>query len=100
MSQQITLSAANVRAIIDLLDEAEQAIPMQGSHRIALPDELTGTASLLRDRLAKPETAEALEDECDDWLASQNETISLASPEAYWATKAYLKARGFEWPAK
>ena len=41
-------------------------------------------------------TYEQTEAECDAWM--QEEGLSFASPEAHWATKAYMKARGFDWP--
>ena len=38
----------------------------------------------------------AVEKACDNWLESEG--LSMASPEAWWATKAWMKARGFDWP--
>ena len=39
------------------------------------------------------------EAECDAWLLD-GEPLSGYSPEAWWATKAFMKARGFDWPEK
>lgn len=41
-------------------------------------------------------TFEEEEDRCDAWL--KEEGVSFASPEAWWATRAWMKARGYVWP--
>jgi hypothetical protein len=38
------------------------------------------------------------EAECDAWLAREH--LSGYSPEAWWAARAFMKARGFDWPEK
>ncbi|ATN93286.1 hypothetical protein [Marinobacter phage PS6] len=36
------------------------------------------------------------EAECDEWL--KNENLSFASPECWWVTRGYMKAKGYDWP--
>jgi len=95
MDTNATIRADLIQAAIDLLDEAANHIDA-GTARQPLADELDGTASMLREALNAPETTKTVESECDQWL--EKEGLSLVSPEAWWATKAYLKARGFNWP--
>ncbi|KXS55067.1 MAG: hypothetical protein AWU57_570 [Marinobacter sp. T13-3] len=89
-----------IQAAIDLLHEAATALEAGvDTRRAPLPDELDGTAVMLREALNNQDTAETVEAECDAWL-QEDEHLSLVSPEAWWATKAYLKARGFDWPTE
>jgi len=40
------------------------------------------------------------EAECDAWLDTMPDEIVQVSTEAWWATRGFMKARGFDWPEK
>ena len=52
------------------------------------------TGELAKQINAAP-TFEEEEARCDAWLTEEG--LSFASPEAWWATKVWMKARGFDW---
>lgn len=74
---------------------AMEPLSVKGRSLASLDTRLNKAVKDLEEQIAAP-TFEEEEARCDAWLTEEG--LSFASPEAWWATKAWMKARGFDWP--